>query len=33
MTGTVKMAIFVVIGCALTVGALMIASYLNVAAG
>jgi hypothetical protein len=33
MTSTIKMAIFVVLGCALTVGALMIANYLNVAAG
>jgi hypothetical protein len=33
MSSTIKMVVFVVLGCALTVGALMIASYLNVAAG
>jgi hypothetical protein len=31
--GAAKMAVFVVIGSALTVGALMIASYLSTAAG
>jgi hypothetical protein len=33
MSSMAKMAIFVVLGSALTVGALMIASYLNAAAG
>jgi hypothetical protein len=33
MTSSIKMAIFVVLGSALTVGALMIANYLNAAAG
>lgn len=33
MSSSLKMVIFVVIGCALTVGALIVASYLNVPAG
>jgi hypothetical protein len=33
MGSAAKMAVFVVIGSALTVGALMIASYLSTAAG
>jgi hypothetical protein len=33
MASSLKMAIFVVLGCALTAGALVIANYLNVAAG
>jgi len=33
MSSMAKMAVFVVLGSALTVGALMVASYLSMAAG
>jgi hypothetical protein len=33
MTGAARMAVFVVLGSALTIGALMVASYLSTSAG